>query len=144
MAELLIRVVDKVNADPALDVRCTKRGDVIVVCEDGWPWGTEERRLPIYRLLSIPGVPATELQGLTAEQPARTADPAELRRRRHFGLDLDDARVTQAGLRDFFQGAREERQTLQGLPALLVSAITVERPRPDLGQVIGDDARVIG
>jgi hypothetical protein len=51
MAELLIRVVDKVNLDVNLNYQCTKRGDVIAVCPDGWNWSTTERKNPDWRIM---------------------------------------------------------------------------------------------
>ena len=43
MAELLIKAVDSFHSDPVKDLRGSyKRGDVVVVMEDGHVWGKEE------------------------------------------------------------------------------------------------------
>jgi len=47
MAELLIKAIDFVNPDPDEDKRGSyKRGDVVVVREDGAPWGAKESLAP--------------------------------------------------------------------------------------------------
>ncbi len=56
MAEFLIKAVDASHPDPTKDAcGCYKRGDVVVVMEDGWAWGKEEG-LPIFCLLKIEGL----------------------------------------------------------------------------------------
>ena len=53
MAELLIKAVDAVHADPVKDkCGCYKRGDVVVAKADGWAWGKEEG-LPAFCILKI-------------------------------------------------------------------------------------------
>ena len=55
MAEMLVRVVDKIGADVYKNAQCTKRGDVIVAQADGWGWGTQEQVNPHYRIVKLPG-----------------------------------------------------------------------------------------
>ena len=58
MAELLIRSVDKVNAESAYaDASCSKRGDVIAICDDGWKWGPGELHSGEHVIVKLPGVP---------------------------------------------------------------------------------------
>lgn len=90
MAELLVRVVDKVNADDFyLDCQCTKRGDVIAVVPDGWDWGREERANPEWTILSVPDMSVGEAQMLVSAEPAQALAPSRTLQRRAFGLDLD-------------------------------------------------------
>lgn len=95
MAELLVRVVDKTNDDPYLDVRCTKRGDVIVVKPDGWAWGKQELANPDWRIVKIDASIEECLQLLAPELP-QSVTPDRMTRKRAFKIDLDklDAGVT--------------------------------------------------
>lgn len=103
MAELLVRVVDKVGADIYQDAQLTKRGDVIAVCEDGAPWGTEDLANPEWRIVRVPGVAAERFMGLlTPELPIDPEQPSRTLQRRAFRLDLDHRDVDAAGLRAFF------------------------------------------
>lgn len=91
MAELLVRVVDKVNVDDFyLNTKCTKRGDVIVVCPDGWLWGSQELANPEWRIVQVPDLMLEEAEALLA--PERDVDPRHPSRtlqRRAFALNLD-------------------------------------------------------
>lgn len=90
MAELLVRVVDKINDDPYLDAKCLKRGDVVVVCPDGWPWGKHEQHNPDWRILKVPGVSVTALQGFLAPEPETDPEnPSAMLQARAFRLNLD-------------------------------------------------------
>jgi len=90
MCEMLIRVVDKVNDDPYLDAKCTKRGDVITVQPDGWGWSRAELRNPDWRIIKIPGVTVIEAESfLGAEMDADPANPSQVLQRRAFRLDVD-------------------------------------------------------
>ena len=103
MAELLVRVVDKVSVDPVLDARLTKRGHVIVVRPDGWTWGTEELANPDWRLMRVAGADPVDFAGLIVEEPETDpTTPNKFRQRRAFRLDLDASTVDDAGLRSFF------------------------------------------
>lgn len=89
MCEILVRVVDKTNPDPYLDVGCTKRGDVIAVVEDGWGWGAEELRNPEWRIVKLPNVPAAMAQNfLAGEVDTDPARPSRMLRKRAIHLDL--------------------------------------------------------
>lgn len=90
MAELLVRTVDKVNEDFYLNCACTKRGDVIAVQDDGWPWGKEERANPEWTIIKVPGVPAEKFLSFLAPEPETNSKvPSRTRQRRAFKLDLD-------------------------------------------------------
>lgn len=95
MCELLVRVVDKVSADPYLDAALTKRGDVIAVQPDGWVWGLEEQRSPEWRILRVPGVSvAAAASLLTPEPETDPQNPSRMLQRRMFRLDLDAPELT--------------------------------------------------
>lgn len=121
MAELLIRDIDKVNDDPYLDVRCTKRGDVITVQEDGWPWGRKEVGNPIWRIIKLDAPLSECLQLLSQELPQSTT-PDRMTRVRAFYFDLDA----------FDAGERN------------IKKLIVSKPRLSDPNVLGDDRRVIG
>lgn len=91
MSEWLVRTVDKVNEeDPHLDAQCFKRGDVIVICEDGWPWSEAERANPEWTILKFPGVSVEAVDSFLG--PEINSDPKDkkpLLRRRAFMVNLD-------------------------------------------------------
>lgn len=89
MCEMLVRVVDKVGDNPVLDAKCTKRGDVIAVCPDGWIWGREELKNPDWRIVKVPGVTVSEASGFLAPELSAGPVAVDLLRRRAFRLDLD-------------------------------------------------------
>jgi hypothetical protein len=89
MAEFLVRVTDKVNADPYLDCQCTKRGDVIVVQEDGWAWGSGELTNPHWRIVQAPNITVSAATAfLGPELAIDPQNPSKMLQRRGFKLDL--------------------------------------------------------
>ena len=67
MAELLIKAVDATHTDPTKDVRgCYKRGDVVLVRENGHVWGSKELFAPAnggkFIVLKITDVTATQVR----------------------------------------------------------------------------------
>jgi hypothetical protein len=64
MAEILLRIVDSVTDDPKMAERASKRGDVISVQRDGWPWGREELKSEFWRVVKMPGVDPRDLADL--------------------------------------------------------------------------------
>lgn len=91
MCEILVRVIDKTNpGDPYLDAKCTKRGDVISVQRDGWPWGVQEQLNPDWRIVKIPGVSVDDVASLLAPEPETDPqNPSRMLQSRLFRLDLD-------------------------------------------------------
>lgn len=70
---------------------CYKRGDLVVVMEDGHPWGRGEG-LPTFVRVKIPGVPASRVRRYLAEDLVTdqfTGQPTR-RRRRLWRLLVDD------------------------------------------------------
>lgn len=97
MAELLIKARDAVNADAEKDRRgCYKRGDVVIVQNDGHQWGAMEGP-PNFVVLRIPGAARALAERLTEEQDDDDAgtplqdEQGQRRafRRRRWRVDLD-------------------------------------------------------
>jgi|TARA_Y100000310_G_scaffold117826_1_gene116567 hypothetical protein len=60
MAEALIKLQDSVNPSKTAEeaeIQLYKRGDVIVIRDDGWAWGAKET-FPAFEVVSIPGLAA--------------------------------------------------------------------------------------
>lgn len=99
MCEVLLRVADKTNADPYKDAKCLKRGDVVVVCADGWAWGVDELALPFWRVLKLPNVTVVQAETfLGPEFDSDPANPSRVLRRRAVLLDMDNSTIP-AGLK---------------------------------------------
>jgi len=105
MCEILLRVASKVNEkDVYLDTKLTKRGDVIVVKEDGWMWGKEELTNPDWRILCLPHVTVSDASAwLAPEFDTDPTQPSKTLQRRQFRLDIDSA--TFDGIRVFLDDA---------------------------------------
>ena len=90
MCEILIRARDKTNADPYMDAKCLKRGDVVSVVENNWSWGTAELTAPYWRIVKLPKVSVSAAESLLApEFDADPQNPSPVLRRRAFKWDLD-------------------------------------------------------
>jgi hypothetical protein len=126
MAEMLVRIVDKTNPeDPYLDSRLTKRGDVIAVQPDGWPWSAAERAGNPWAIVTLPGVDPEKLAGFLAEEPGDIKLAPH--RRRGFRFDLDA----------WAAGGGKALAEAEGL--------ALKAGKPALAPVdIGDDPNVIG
>lgn len=95
MCELLVWTLDRIGDNPEHDAWCPKRGDVVTVQEDGWPWGNKEVGVPHWQIVRVPGVSASAASAFTAEEPP--VDPVNrnrLRRWRAFSYDFGTADPT--------------------------------------------------
>ena len=109
MAELLVRVVDKVNPnDPDLDLQCLKRGDVVTVGEDGWPWSGKELSNPEWKVMYFPGASLSAAQSYLAPELPDGPDDLSTKRRRAFAFNL-----LAAAPRTTFSGGDEEMLSFQ-------------------------------
>ncbi len=98
MCELLVRVNDKVNRDDFyLNCGCTKRGDVIVACPDGWNWGKQELINSDWTILKFPKIPVSVAESflgpevnIDSTQPSKTLQPRAVK----INLDLLPQDVT--------------------------------------------------
>jgi len=89
MAELLVRIVDKVNPnDPALDLQCLKRGDVVTIGEDGWPWSGKELSNPDWKVMYFPGASMSAAESYLAPELPDGPDDMTPKRRRAFAFNL--------------------------------------------------------
>lgn len=108
MAELLVRTVSKVNPTNAhRDAKLTKRGDVIMVCPDGWGWCGDELKNPHWRILKWPSITVSEAS-LFMSREIQTATnpfvgiylPDPLLQARGYHLNLDHGKLP-SGLRKY-------------------------------------------
>lgn len=153
MAELLVRVVDKVNNDSVyLDAKCLKRGDVVVVCPDGWVWSDLERKNPDWHIVKVPGMSMSEAQAFTSPE---IGDPKLnlMLRPRAFKVDVDTLAKAEKSLettadkgikgkQDILANARAvESVTLTAKKLTDAKVLKVGLTDP---AVIGDNKAVIG
>ncbi len=89
MAELLLRVVDKVGATIYQDCKLTKRGDVIVVQPNGWAWSVQEKTNPAWRILGLPNVSESAASVLlSAEKDVDPLQPSRVLQRRKWRVAI--------------------------------------------------------
>lgn len=101
MAELLVRVADKVPpADPRYHL-FLKAGEVVVVCPDGHPWSRAERENPDWRILRLPKLTESEAMMLIGGRKV-VPETGKLPLRREFAIDLSRLPDDERGL-DFQQ-----------------------------------------
>lgn len=141
MCELLIRLVDKVNDDPELDLQCLKRGDVVTIQEDGWSWSERERTNPDWMIVKIPGVSASTFNYLMVPEPDDLSDFKHLRRRWNH-IDLDSTALP-TGVRTALQGGTRKTETVT-LDRMVISA--AQRMKAPMRDTVasGGDSKVIG
>jgi hypothetical protein len=93
MAELLVRIKDKVGEDIYKDCQLTKRGDVITIQEDGWEWSTAELKNPEWQIIKYPKVSVESLAHFLAPEVDTNPDPKQQSKtlqRRMIKLDIDN------------------------------------------------------
>jgi len=81
--EFLIRVVDK---GVAMD--CSKRGDVISACSDGWAWSAEELNNDYWRIISVLGILQSAVDAAMSSAPPDAVIPLGQRKRRNWMIDF--------------------------------------------------------
>lgn len=64
--ELLVKLTDNTHIDPAKDLRCWKRGDVVAIMEDGHQWGLEEGP-PKFFVIKMPGITKDKAASLVTQ-----------------------------------------------------------------------------
>lgn len=75
--EVLIRVVDKGVAED-----CSKAGDVISICPDGWAWSAAELENPDWRIVRVNILPV-QAEAFLAKSQIQT-----VKRRREWKIDF--------------------------------------------------------
>lgn len=119
MAELLVRVVDKVNEDFYLNCQCTKRGDVIVVQPDGWGWGLEELKNPDWRIIVMPELSLAEAEAMLApELPVDPLNPSKTLQRRAFKFDLSTLEKSSNEAKDYLLDATRAAPAIKFVEAV--------------------------
>lgn len=90
MAELYVRIVDKIHKDFYINCMASKRGDVISILPDGAQWGTEDLRHTDYRIIKFPGIKPDLLDGFLAEElETDLKNPSKTLQFRGWKFDLD-------------------------------------------------------
>jgi hypothetical protein len=146
MAELLVFAQDQIGADIYKDSKRYKRGDVVVVCEDGWNWGTEELKNPLFRIIAIPGMSVSEAsQFIAPEVDIDPRNPSLTLKRRAFKLDVD---ALGKEVTDWFADEKRAQPIAKadevGLTKQALIAVKVEKARTIDPAVIGEVEGVIG
>lgn len=100
--EILVRIIDKDQPDPELEKMASKRGDVIAICPDGWPWSVAERTNPEWRIIRSPILQTHATTLLTT--PISSVVPQKVRRTWKFHLDGLSPTIA-----DKFTGARKDK-----------------------------------
>lgn len=144
MAELLVRVVDKVNDDFYLNCKCTKRGDVIVAQPDGWLWGKEELANPDWRIFKLPDMKLADAQAMLApELDVDPQHPSKTLQRRVFKFNLDDPSLPVA-TQTLVTDATRQSEAVAGVSAPALLALKVQKAPVADPAVIGIPPTVIG
>lgn len=128
MAEFLVRVHNKVNPDSVYaDVKCLKRGDVVTVCPDGWPWSASELTNAFWRIVKVPAMTMSEAQAFLAGEPG---DPItnKMLQRRQFKLDVDSATLTTA-VRDWIA---DDTRAVPYLEVALLTSRSLKTLKPPI------------
>ena len=146
MAELLIFAQDQIGADVYKDTKRYKRGDVVVVCEDGWNWGIEEMNNPLFRIIAIPGMSVSEAsQFLAPELDTDPQNPSKMLKRRAFKLDVD---ALGKDVTDWFNDEKRAQPIAKaadvGIAKADLLAVKVEKAKTIDPALIGDVEAVIG
>lgn len=141
-----MRVVDKVNKDSIyLDCQCTKRGDVIVACEDGHVWGKDELANPDWRIFQIPALPLSQaLAFCSPELPVDPLNPSKTLQKRAFKFNLDDPSFALQFSTVLADSSRTTTKAQVALSDAAVAALKVAKPPIPDPAVIGKSPTVIG
>lgn len=94
MAEILVFTKDIIGDDVYKNAKLPKRGFVIDVEPDGWPWGKEELSNAKLRILKFPGVDPSLFQSfMMPEMPTQPNinwyDISNTLQMRQYKLDID-------------------------------------------------------
>lgn len=128
---MLVRVVDKVNRnDPYLDVKLLKRGDVVVVCPDGWQWSALELKSADWRVMHFPDLSVEKAEAfLGPEFDTDPKNPSKMLRRRAFKVDLDSAILPADVKAAVAEGAKIETKVAVRLTESAALSLKVEKVR---------------
>ncbi len=143
MAELLVFMQDTKGKDVYHTAKLPKRGDVIVVKEDGEPWGIQELESPLFQIVAYPGVPAAEFAGLLSREVSTDPVPSNLisdmtnvLQYRGFSFAIDVVAPGRSGVR------QKAKIIPPGKPDVV--ALKIRKPAAEDPKVIGLSHKVIG
>ena len=127
MAELLIRVVDKIHpTDPDKNLATSKKGDVISVCPDGWNWGREELANPEWRIVKMPGVDPATLTDMLEADISIIGGQSFIKRKRVRAYNLDGGLAT---------SLIASGQVITLTPVQISAVLSLKYTKPALAQV---------
>lgn len=89
MAEILLRVVDKVNPDLYLNAGLLHQYDVVTIQDDFWEWSTEERTSPDWVIIKAPLSTIEELASFLQPELPPLDNPTKPCWRRLYYLNPD-------------------------------------------------------
>ncbi len=87
MCDLVVWKVSQQSDDPYTDAQCWKAGDVICVLEDGHEFTKAELTHPGWKIVKLPGVPASAALSFEAKE-LQTDQPSRVLQKRMHRLDL--------------------------------------------------------
>jgi hypothetical protein len=123
MAELLIMLKNNVHPDPDIDKRgCYKRGDIVLVMNDGHMWGPKEG-LPIFFILKIPDLNPEVVRKYTDSEYLFGPNDPEVARRRKFFLRVDGSDLSQT-VKDKIRDTGEYTTTLPVIKRFIRNKVT--------------------
>jgi hypothetical protein len=128
--QLLVRVKDKTNADPLLDVKCLKAGDVVAYkpADSAW-WTTRELTNPEWMLLNV-DISAELAESLVEPQPPPDlAKSYRMLKRRSISLDLPALGI------NLPNAARVNRPELVN-QALLLSVLKIKERQLEQDEIV--------
>jgi len=97
MAELLVRIVDKINSsDSYLNTQCLKRGDVVVVQENDWDWSLAELAGNPWTVIKFPDGSVSAANSYLVPVYATGPDDPTIILPRAYYFDLDQAGISPA------------------------------------------------
>lgn len=145
MAELLLRVVDKVNPDFYQNCKCTKRGDVIVIRPNGWTWGTQELTDPNYRIVKLPNISEAFLSPFLAQEPETDPQhPSRTLQRRWYRFDLASGLLPQPFINYLNDAERKSAFFSSNFSEAQVAALRVQKAPVVDPIILGGSPAVIG
>jgi hypothetical protein len=87
MAELLVRIADKVPPEDRRYLLFLRAGEVVVICRDGHPWSKAEQTNPAWKIVKLPKVSVEEASMMLGERKV-VPESGKLPLRREFKLDM--------------------------------------------------------
>ena len=89
MAEILYRVVQKIQPDPYLNAGLLQQYDTVVIQPDFWEWSVEELTSPDWLIIKLPESTEEELASFLAPELPPLDNPTKPCWRRLFYLNPD-------------------------------------------------------